>query len=270
MRPYTAHPHTYPNISMAYMHVLRYVFSLPSYSTAPRNQWTREALNHVFTVRDPKDMPLETCDGDRDRVMNDYALRELELYRRGSNKVEDFGKLSKFWNGLANPDGTINSAYGHLIWQEKSHGFPTFERRPNDSLSAQMRTPWEWALTSLIMDRDSRQAFVRFSLPRHQWVGNKDQVCTMHMQFMIRQNALHSTVVMRSNDVVKGLAYDIRFFASLHENMIEHLRQGVKHPTTGEHMCIQNLEPGSYTHIAHSMHMYEDDKEVVAKMLGEP
>lgn len=262
---------SFPDISSAYMEVLRDVFAAPSYSCAPRNQHTRELLNCVFTVRDPKDGPIVTADPERNKVMNSYASKELTLYRSGTNKVEDFGKLSKFWNGIANPDGTINSAYGHLIWEKRSHGFPTFERSLSDGYKRSqdfMRTPWDWALVSLIMDRDSRQAFVRFSLPEHQWVGCKDQVCTMHMHFMIRNDALHSTVVMRSNDVVKGLAYDIRFFASLHECMIESLRQGTRHPYTGEHMSIQNLKPGTYTHIAHSMHMYEADSEIVAKMLG--
>ena len=79
----------------------------------------------------------------------------------------------------------------------------------------------------------------------------------MHGIFMIRENKLYFSITMRSNDLVKGTAYDIPWFMSLMDKMIEELK-----PT------YPNLEKGSYTHMAHSMHAYDRDKEIIFSMLG--
>ena len=155
------------------------------------------------------------------------------------------------WQEIANPDGTVNSAYGHLIWNVASCGNYNYS-------SMETCTPWQWAVDSLIDDRDSRQAFVRFSLPEHQWHGNRDQVCTMHMNFLIRDDRLHACVVMRSQDVVRGLVYDLPFFCLLQSMMLGELRE-----------AYPNLELGEYRHLSHSMHMYVEDTDMVKRMIGE-
>jgi thymidylate synthase len=191
----------------------------------------------------------------------------MELYNSCSNRVEDFAKASKFWEKIANPDGTINSAYGYLIWENKSCGNENYEytkkRSFEDggiSIRAQSiyRTPYEWCLESLKADKDTRQAVLRFSLPEHHWQGNKDFVCTMHANFMIRNDMLNMCVVMRSNDLCKGLVYDICFFCSIMDKLIVDLKD-----------TYPNLSKGSYTHMAHSLHAYERDFPIIRKMLGE-
>ena len=193
------------------------------------------------------------------------------MYDSGTNLAEDFGKASKFWLSLSNPDGTINSAYGHLIWKHKSHG-SNFETQLIDApgfssldgggtvkiQNTVKRTPWEWCVESLKRDRDTRQAILRFNLPEHAWVGNKDFVCTMHSNFLIRDNKLHMSTVMRSNDLTLGLVYDLPFFCSLMDRMVEELKP-----------MYPDLQKGHYTHTVHSLHIYERDEAKVLKMLGE-
>ena len=120
------------------------------------------------------------------------------------------------------------------------------------------RTPWEWCLESLKNDKDTRQAILRFSLPEHQWMGNKDQTCTMHGNFLIRDDKLNLSIVMRSNDLVRGLVYDLPWFCGLIDKMIVDLRDA--YPT---------LKKGTYTHTVHSLHIYEKDEKTILKMLGE-
>ena len=120
-----------------------------------------------------------------------------------------------------------------------------------------MRTPWQWAKDSLIKDKDTRQAILRFSLPSHQWMGNKDQVCTMHGNFLIRDDKLNFSIVMRSNDLMLGLVFDLPWFCSLMDKMIEELKPH-----------YPNLTKGYYTHTVHSLHIYERDELKVKKMLG--
>lgn len=260
---------TFDNIHQAYQEVLKDVRDNYDYRCSPRGQDVREIVDYQFRILNPKAEPIVTRDDERNQKIISYTKKECDLYDSCSNKVEDFMKASKFWGKIANPDGTVNSAYGYLIWKKKSFGNAAYENETIkfDELNgvknaevkeAVMRTPWEWAKESLIKDKDTRQAFLKFSLPEHQWMGNKDQTCTMHANFLIRENRLNLSVVMRSNDVVLGLAYDMPWFISLIYKMVDELLP-----------YYPDLEVGSYTHCAHSFHMYERNIETVNKMLGE-
>jgi thymidylate synthase len=222
---------------------------------SPRGQKTYESLNFVGIVHEPSATPIETLSPERNEKIARYTAHEFELYRSGTREAEEFAKAAPFWRSIANPDGTVNSAYGYLIWKNFSCGR---QWTHESGITFKAMNPWAWALRSLQEDKDTRQAFLRFSLPEHQWFGNRDQVCTMHGQFMIREDQLHFTIVMRSNDIVKGLVYDMPWFCSLMEMMRDDLLP-----------LYPNLTIGSYTHIAHSLHMYERDLPLVYEMLGE-
>jgi thymidylate synthase len=256
---------TYNTPSEAYLGTLADVYYNPDVKSSPRGQPVREKLDYSFRVLQPDSLPLVTKDTKRNETIASYTAKEVELYNSCTSSAEDFGKASKFWLSLANPDGTVNSAYGHLIWAKKSHGsdFET-ELVPLNSfigvkgVQGVRRTPWEWAKQCLLADKDTRQAILRFSLPEHQWMGNKDQTCTMHGNFLIRDDKLHFSVVMRSNDLTLGLVYDLPWFCSLMDKMVDELKH--QYP---------NLTKGHYTHTVHSIHIYEKNEEMVKKMLGE-
>lgn len=240
---------SYQTIDEAYREVLRDVYNNPDYKAAPRGLPIREKVDYSFSILCPTSEPIKTADAERNKVIEDYTRKEVELYDSGTNKVADFANASKFWEKLANPDGTINSAYGFLIWKYYSC---------TSHFSDRAMTPWEWAKESLESDKDTRQAVLRFNLPEHCWFGNKDFTCTMHGNWLIRDNKLNLTITMRSNDVVLGLVYDLPWFCSLMDKMLEELKD--KYP---------DLQKGKYTHIAHSMHIYERDEEKVRKMIGD-
>ena len=241
---------TYTDCSTAYLEVLRDVFHNPDYRSAPRGFAIREKVDYAFRVASPSADAIVSRDSERNAKIAGYTVKEFALYNSGTNKVADFAAASKFWSKLANPDGTINSAYGYLLWKRFSLG--------NQNFATEWLTPWMWAKESLLRDKDTRQAVMRFSLPEHQWFGNKDQVCTLSGNWLIREDKLHFTIVMRSNDLVLGLVYDLPWFCSLMDRMLEELK-----PT------YPNLAKGTYTHFAHSLHIYERDEETVKKMLGE-
>jgi thymidylate synthase len=239
----------YKDINEAYCEVLRDVYNNPDYRAAPRGLPIREKVDYTFSILCPTSEPIITADADRNKVIDDYTRKEIELYNSGTNKVADFAKASKFWEKLANPDGTINSAYGFLIWKNYCC---------TSNFSGDARTPWEWSRDSLLADKDTRQAIMRFSLPEHQWMGNKDQTCTMHGNWLIRDNKLNLTITMRSQDMVKGAVYDWPWFCGLMDRMLLELK-----PT------YPDLEKGRYTHIVHSIHCYEKDAETIVKMIGD-
>lgn len=227
----------------AYLNTLEDVCLHPDYRSAPRGMSIREKLNYIFTIRYPTNDPIVTRDVERNLVIANYTKKELALYDSCSNRVEEFEKASSFWRKIANEDGTINSAYGYLIWRNKS--------RPGGL------TQWSWAKQSLIVDKDTRQAILHFNLPEHQRDGIKDFPCTLYANFLIRNDELHLMVAMRSNDLWLGLTFDLPFFCSLLDKMVSELKS-----------TYPALIVGTYTHLANSMHVYERDIEKIKKAVG--
>lgn len=243
---------TYKTSSEAYIETLKDVYFNYDHRSSPRGMPIREKTDYSFRVLNPDSSSIKTKDEDRNKVIESYTHKETELYDSCSNQAEDFGKASKFWLNIANPDSTVNSAYGYLIWKNKSHGNTQYEQG-----DCAMRTPWEWAKMCLTQDKDTRQAILRFSLPQHAWNGVKDFTCTMHGNFLIRDDKLHFSVVMRSNDLWLGLTYDLPWFMSLMDKMIDELKS-----------TYPNLTKGSYTHTVHSLHLYERDEEKIKRAIG--
>jgi thymidylate synthase len=255
----------YHDIHEAYLGTLKTIWYSYEERSAPRNQPIREILNHYFEVKNPTSDPIVTLDHERNNTIETYTNKEFELYNSGTNKVEHFAKASKFWEKIANPDGTVNSAYGHLIWNNPSMGNAKFAGSPlswSDKLGLskpdpEYVTPWQWCVDSLKSDKDTRQAIMKFMLPEHLYKGNKDVTCTTHGTWNIRRNKLNLSIVMRSNDIVKGLAYDLPWFCSLMDKMLDELRE-----------TYPDLEKGTYSHFVHSMHAYERDEKTILSMLG--
>jgi hypothetical protein len=261
----------YEDIHQAYLGTLADVLQNPDHICSPRGQTIREKLYYGFQILNPRSECIVTKDLKRNEVIKNYTDKEKELYNSGTNLAEKFGEASKFWLKLSNPDGTINSAYGHLIKHKKSHGNPIYELfdqmkyLSSDELvnflaqnsKKAMRTPWEWCVDALKSDKDTRQAILRFSLPEHFYLGNKDMTCTLDGNFHIRDNKLMFRVHMRSNDLTLGLAYDLPWFISLMEDMLDELSSTYK-----------DLEIGIYTHIVDSLHIYEKDIDKINNMLG--
>ena len=247
----------YNSIHEAYLGTLRDVYFNYDFRSAPRGLPIREKLDYKFEVLNPVNETIITQDPERNKVIEEYTKKETELYNACTNDVKEFSKASKFWEKLANPDGTVNSAYGYLIWANKSHGNLLYEKDLVEAIP-KWRTPWEWCLESLKADKDTRQAILRFSLPEHAYKGVKDFTCTMHANFLIRDDKLHLSVVMRSNDLMLGLVYDLPWFVSLMDKMIDELKD-----------TYPALQKGKYSHIVHSMHIYEKDEQKILKMIGE-
>lgn len=256
---------SYATIHDAYLGTLADVYDNPDSVSSPRGQKVRECFNYQFTILNPTMDSIVTKDPERNKVIDSYSKKEFDLYESCDNTAEAFGKASKFWLKLANPDGTVNSAYGYLIWKLKSHGsdfetelvnHPLFEEGVYVTKPVR-RTPWEWCLHALRSDKDTRQAILRFSLPEHFWAGNKDFTCTLHGYFQIRNNKLSLTINMRSNDLTLGLVYDLPWFISLIYKMRDELKD-----------VYPDLEIGEYTHYVHNIHIYDRDQDKILKMLG--
>lgn len=247
--------------SEAYLAVLADVVDNPEFIVSPRHQPVREKVDYQFEVVHPDSNPIVTLSPERNAAIADYTKKEFEVYNSRSRQVGDFANISSFWRHLENPDHTVNSAYGHLIFKKRDLGKPEFEmiRRFGAPVHAHefMRTPWEWCVEALTKDKDTRQAVLPFSRVEHFWNGNADFTCTLHGLFLIRENKLSLSISMRSNDMCKGTVYDCVWFMDLMDRMVAELKG-----------AYPELSKGSYRHSAHSLHVYERDMEKVNAMLG--
>lgn len=223
-----------------YEELLNDLIKAPEYTTQPRDMKINEICDVSLVITNP--LSCLYINPFRSSQFK-YIAAEFLWYFMGRNDVEYISKYAKFWESIENGDGTVNSSYGHLLFNNKNeYGL----------------TQYFWALESLAQDKDSRQAVLHFNLPIHQRPGNKDFVCTMYGIFQIRDNKLNFTVSMRSNDVILGLPTDVAFFVTLQSQMLSHLRSHAGYP---------ELELGTYTHIANSSHIYEKHFELATKMI---
>lgn len=228
------------NVAIAYKKILNDLLNDPEYVVLPRGLEVSEIINCIIDIKNPC---LNLYQNSVRSSQKKYIASEILWYFSGTNKIDFISNYASMWSKLANADGTVNSAYGNLIFTKKNeHGF----------------TQYGWVIETLKKDRDSRQAFMHFNVPEHQYMENKDQVCTLTALFHIRNHKLHMTLNMRSNDVILGFMTDFTFFNLIHQQVYLHLKK-----------YYPDIKMGGYTHTSHSMHLYSRHYEMVENMLKE-
>ncbi len=104
----------------------------------------------------------------------------------------------------------------------------------------------------LARDEFTRQAVLSiYDGQRDLAYHGRDTPCTLSIQFLPRDGYLNTIVTMRSNDAYVGLFYDLHQFCALHCTIAE----------------TQGLTPGTYTHQAGSMHLYDRDVNAAVGMV---
>lgn len=196
----------------------------------PRDMKVKELI-----VQTLKFDPTQTIANFNARSFNwKYFAGELVWYLNKDRDINYINNFSGFWKGITNP-GTnqINSNYGSLLF--------------GDQL--------QWALDSLKTDKNTRQAIAFLNQPKFQFQGNKDFVCTMYLNFFIRDNKLNMKVQMRSNDIFYGLTFDAPFFSVVHQHVRLWLLE-----------TYPELELGTYYHCADNIHFYERHFDLADKI----
>lgn len=236
------------NFAGAYEQVLRTILVNPEYRTEPRGQKINEITGLLVEVNDATQ---NSFSNEVRGIPSKYLANELTLYYAGKKNLNQengkglsFGSASKFWENIANKDGTVNSAYGNLLFIPQA-----------DELESQ----WQWVIDSLVADRDSRQAIAHMNRPFHCYKGNKDFVCTMSYHFFIRDGKLDLFVHRRSQDLFFGLTFDAPWEMLMMQSMVSELKErGIE------------VEVGSYKCFIGSAHIYERNFETIEKMLERP
>lgn len=192
---------------------------------------TRELLNVKLVLKDINNN-IVSIRG----ISPSYLMGELLWYFSGNNKLEFISKFGSAWENLSDDGVTCNSAYGFLM--KYAHGFNQIEK----------------VIEILKRDPNSRRAKINLNTPNEHVIETRDEPCTMCLHFMIRNNNLDCTAVMRSNDIWFGFPYDVAFFTELQKYIA--MRLGVEH--------------GWYTHFAVSLHLYDRDVDKIAEIVENP
>ena len=177
-----------------------------------------EILNAITIIEDPTKNIMK----DPVRKLSiRYGIGELLWYLSANNKLSQIQKYTKGWDRMTDDGVTVNSNYGYCI--TKKYGF--------DQL--------EFVINELKKNPNSRRAVIHIKEPSDK--PSNDVNCTVCLQFFIREGKLYMTTYMRSNDVWFGFPYDVFQFTCLQIYL----------------SMVLEVELGTYTHIAGSLHLYE-------------
>ena len=187
----------------------------------------RELNNYSFTLTNLDNNVVNVRD-----ISKSYICGELLWYALGRNDVNFIGKFAKLWERISDDNKTCNSAYGDIVFNR--HGFNQVEK----------------VIQLLCHDNGSRRAVINFNVPNTNVIETKDEICTIALQFLIRDGKLNCTGIMRSNDVWYGLPYDVIFFTELTKYIARRL----------------DIPYGTYTHTVVSLHVYERNYENIANL----
>jgi thymidylate synthase len=159
----------------------------------------------------------------RRNISSTYASGELLWYLSGTNDPEMICAYAPRYREFCEPGGAPYGAYGPRLMPALAE----LVRRLRD-------------------DPDTRHGVA--SIWRHNdlWAWDKRDVpCTLTIQMLVRDDALHTIATMRSNDLWLGTPYDMFCFCTIH-NLVA---------------SMLDLRPGTYVHQAGSLHLYEKDVE---------
>lgn len=193
---------------------------------------TRELENVILDIQNPQlhdfSLPFR-------RISKTYANAELKWYWSADNSCKTIGQHAKMWLRISDDHETSNSAYGYILHQK--HGKDQIQE----------------VIELLKKDKWSRKAVLSLTDPTLDKLTTKDFQCTIALHVLIRDDSLHLTVYMRSNDVYFGLPYDYIYFTSIGQYIADKL----------------NVKFTNYKHVVTSMHMYERDASKFIDLLNE-
>lgn len=162
-----------------------------------------------------------------------YLCAELTWYMLARKDVAFINPFAGLWGRISDDGVNSYSAYGDIVFNR--HGFDQIDK----------------VIELLSQDPDSRRAVVNFNVPNANVIETKDEICTIALQFLIREGKLNCTGIMRSNDIWFGLPYDTVFFTEIQKYIAHRL----------------NIEVGYYIHDVVSLHCYKRNYNDVEKVI---
>jgi len=149
----------------------------------------------------------------------EYAEEELRWYRAKTKAITFSPVIEKAWNKYSDDNINVNSNYGVRMFNGQ----------------------WEWVKNKLQHEENTRQAIININCAEDKEVPTKDFPCCIAMQFILRDDKLSLSTMMRSQDIYLGMRNDVYCFMSFLEQMADEL----------------HVKRGYYFHYCVSLHIYE-------------
>lgn len=196
---------------------------------------TTEVLHAALSLSDPRQRWIAS----RSPAMNPaFALAEVIWIVRGRNDSTFLNYFNRKLPDYAGKGPSYHGAYGFRL--RKHFGFDQLER----------------AYRALSAESKSRQVVLQIwdgeaDLPSDNGVPRSQDIpCNIISLLKIRDGRLEWTQIMRSNDLILGVPHNIVQFTSLQEIMAGWL----------------GVEMGGYHHFADSLHLYDRDAPISARV----
>jgi len=195
-----------------------------------RNGKIEEILHSVISIEKPRQRWVMS----REPALNPaFALAEIIWILNGSQD----SSIINFWNPrlprFAGKGETYHGAYGYRL---RNHfGLDQLDK----------------AYHALKSNPGSRQVVIQIWDPRVDLPGedgspvSEDIPCNLSGLLKLRDNKLEWMQIIRSNDIFRGMPYNVVQFTTLQEVMAGWL----------------GVELGSYNQVSDSLHLYESDKK---------
>lgn len=195
---------------------------------APRGLPTHEIMGAVITI--------EPTAGGRFDTLATGINRELSTTVAAVEALQLIG-------GFCNPNAMVAASKQFANFMDGGSFWGGYGTRSRAQMPAVIRR--------LQRDPDTRQAQITFWDPAYDLTdGARDYPCTTAMRFFVRDNRLEAHVTMRSNDVFRGLPYDIFVFTQMQAAVASFL----------------GLQVGEYQHHVSSLHLYESDFSAASRI----
>ncbi|MEV4751984.1 thymidylate synthase [Streptosporangium sp. NPDC049248] len=226
---------TFATFHDAYRAVLHQILAQPHHAATARGTTFSEVLGVGFTLADPRHR-IPWLAARRPNIVFNHA--EALWYLSGRADLDMIGYYAPRLRALsADGQHLTGTAYGPRLFAPAG------------------ASQWERVVDLLRADPGTKRAAMLIMQPGELLdPANPDVACTLSLQFLIRDGALHTMAFMRGNDAWIGLACDVFSFTLIAEYTA--LALGVR--------------LGTYTHLVSSMHLSVADLPRAQAALAEP
>jgi hypothetical protein len=188
------------------------------------NRAFREVSNFVLTIENPASRLLDPLFS---RFQLAIAVARFTWFMAGNNRLEDIAYYDPGVRRFSDDGFTVpGSDFGRRLIAPRSD-----------------LNQLENVISLLRRDPCTRRAVVAIYQPEDCGRDSRDIPCVLGLSFQIREGSLRTTVLMRSNNAVVLLPFNLFEFSMLAEIVA----------------CEIDIPLGALTYVALSMHVYEDN-----------
>lgn len=156
-----------------------------------------------------------------------FAFAEFSWFIRGDNSLLPLQKILSSYSQYSDDQKTLNGAYGERL--RKYFDFDQIER----------------TIEILEKDSTSRRAVLQLWSPSDLGKDSRDIPCNTEIMLKIIKNKLCITIINRSNDLFKGVPYNVFIFFMLQKYISQRLKCGVglqSHFTDNLHVYLSDMK----------------------------